>query len=117
MAKTLKEAIADFLNIDGVTVVSIIGRDGFVIESASSTKIDMDAMGAIIANAIGSSEVIGNDFNLGGLTQYLLEFDKGKVIIASVGEDILALITDSNAVIGSVRYAVKKNIGGLIKLL
>lgn len=117
MAKTLKEAVSEFLNIDGVKVVTIIGRDGFVIESASSLKIDVDAIGAIVANAIGSSEIIGNDFNLGSLNQYLLEFDKGKVLIATVGDDILALITDANAVIGSVRYAVKKSINNLIKAL
>ncbi len=117
MAKTLKDALTEFLNIDGVNVVAVIGRDGFVIESSSTVKLDTDALGAVVASAIGSSEVMGNNFTLGGLTQYLLEFDNGKVIIAAAGEYILTLITDQNAVIGSVRYAVKKGIAGLVKLL
>jgi predicted regulator of Ras-like GTPase activity (Roadblock/LC7/MglB family) len=54
---------------------------------------------------------------MGKLEQYLLEFETGKAIIAAAGEDILVLTTDANAVIGSVRYAVKKGVEGLIKLL
>lgn len=117
MAKTLKEALHEFLNIDGVKVVAIVGRDGFVIESVSADKLDTDALGSVVASAIGASEMIGKDFNMGKLEQYLLEFGSGKAIIAAAGEYILALITDPTAVIGSVRYAVKKGIDGLVELL
>jgi len=117
MAKTVKDGLREFLNIDGVRVVAIVGRDGFVIESASADKLDYDALGAVVASAIGASEMIGRDFKMGNLEQYLLEFSNGKAIIAAAGEYILALITDSTAVIGSVRYAVKKGIDGIVSLL
>ena len=117
MAETLKDALQDFLNIDGVTAVAIVGRDGFVIENATSIKIDQDALGAVVASAIGASEMIGKDFDMGKLEQYLLEVATGKAIIAAAGEDILVLITNAQAVIGSVRYAVKKNIDALVALL
>jgi predicted regulator of Ras-like GTPase activity (Roadblock/LC7/MglB family) len=117
MAKTVKESLAEFLRIDGVSAVAIVGRDGFVIESASAKKLDTDALGAVVASAIGASEMIGKDFVMGKLEQYLLEFESGKAIIAAAGEDILVLITEATAVIGSVRYAVKKGIDGLVKLL
>jgi predicted regulator of Ras-like GTPase activity (Roadblock/LC7/MglB family) len=117
MAKLLKDALKEFLNIDGVRAVAIVGRDGFVIESVSADKLDTDALGAVVASSIGASEMIGKDFSLGKLDQYLLEFSNGKAIIASAGNDILTLITDANAVIGSVRYAVKKGIDGLVSIL
>ena len=117
MAKTTKDVLREFLNIDGVRVVAIVGRDGFVIESVSADKLDTDALGAVVASAIGASEMIGKDFNMGKLEQYLIEFATGKAIIAAAGDYILALITDSSAVIGSVRYAVKKGIDGLVALL
>jgi uncharacterized protein len=117
MAKSVKESLAEFLRIDGVSAVAVVGRDGFVIESASKMKLDMDALGAVVASAIGASEMVGKDFAMGKLEQYLLEFEMGKAIIAAAGEDILVLTTDANAVIGSVRYAVKKGIDGLVKLL
>jgi len=117
MAEDLKQAITEFLDIEGVTTVALIGRDGFVIDSASRIEVDLDAIGGIVANAIGSSEIIGKDFLLGSLTQYLLEFQKGKVIIAAAGEDILALITNTDAIIGGVRYAIRKKMGTLLKVL
>ncbi len=117
MAKTLKDALREYLNIDGVNAVAIVGRDGFVIDSASTVKLDTDALGAVVASAIGASEAIGRDFSMGDLQQYLLEFANGKAIIAAAGDGILALITDQNAVIGSVRYAVKRSLDGLVKLL
>jgi predicted regulator of Ras-like GTPase activity (Roadblock/LC7/MglB family) len=117
MAKTIKEALSDFLKIEGVTSVAVVGRDGFVIESASKLKLDAEALGAVVASAIGASEMIGKDFNMGKLSQYLLEFESGKAIIAAAGDDILVLTTDINAIIGAVRYAVRKGIEGLSKLL
>jgi uncharacterized protein len=117
MAKTVKEALAEFLSIDGVSAVAVVGRDGFVIESASKMRLDAEALGAVVASAIGASEMVGRDFNMGKLEQYLLEFETGKAIIAAAGDDILVLTTDANAVIGSVRYAVKKGVEGLVKLL
>lgn len=117
MAKTVKETLEDFLRIDGVTAVAVVGRDGFVIESASRIQLDSDALGAVVASAIGASEMIGKDFTMGKLEQYLLEFETGKAIIATAGDDILVLTTDTTAIIGSVRYAVKKGIDGLTKLL
>jgi hypothetical protein len=117
MAKTTKDVLKDFLNIEGVRAVAVVGRDGFVIESVSADKLDTDALGAVVASAIGASEMIGKDFNLGKLEQYLLEFAVGKAIIAAAGDYILVLITEPTAVIGSVRYAVKKGIDGLVALL
>lgn len=117
MAKTAKDALREFLNIDGVKAVAVVGRDGFVIEHVSTDKLDTDALGAVVASAIGASEMIGRDFSMGKLDQYLLEFVGGKAIIATAGEYVLAIMTDPTAVIGSVRYAVKKGIDALAKLL
>lgn len=117
MAKDLKEILSDFLRLDGVTAVAVVGRDGFVIENASSIKVDMEGLGAVVATAIGTSEALGSEFNMGDLSQYLVEFDKGKVLIAAAGDDILAVMTDATAVIGSVRYAVKKGVTDLVRAL
>lgn len=117
MAKDLKSILNDFLRIDGVNTVAVVGRDGFVIESATSAKIDMEGLGAMVATAIGTIEALGSEFSMGSMDQYLVEFDRGKVVIASAGNDILSIVTDSNAVIGSVRFAVKKGIGELVKAL
>jgi predicted regulator of Ras-like GTPase activity (Roadblock/LC7/MglB family) len=117
MTKTIKDALNDFLRIEGVSTVAIVGRDGFVIESVSKVKLDSDGLGAVVASAIGASEMVGKEFHIGKLEQYLLEFETGKTIIAAIGDDILVLTMDLSAIIGSVRYAVKKGADGITKLM
>ena len=117
MARDVKEILSDFLLNKGVSAVALVGRDGFVIESAADGEIDMDAMGAMVATAIGASESMGGEFNLGSLSQYLVEFDRGKIVIAAAGDDILGIFTDESAVIGGVRYAVKKGLDELVSAI
>lgn len=117
MAKDLKGILGDFLRIDGVSAAVVVGRDGFPIESALSSKVDVDGLGAMVATAIGTTEALGSEFALGGMEQFMVEFDRGKVLIAAAGDDILAIVTTANAVIGSVRYAVKKGLSDLIRAM
>ncbi|HHM05038.1 MAG TPA: dynein regulation protein LC7 [Gammaproteobacteria bacterium] len=117
MAKNLAGVLSDFLKVNGVVAAALVGRDGFVIESAASENVNMEALGAMVATAIGTSEALGGEFELGAMSQYLVEFDRGKVVIATAGDDILALFTDATAVIGGVRYAVKKGISELLAAL
>ena len=106
--KKISNILNEFLNINGITAVAIVGRDGFVIESSSNVNLDIDSIGAMVATAIGTAENLGDEFELNGIKQYLSEFSHGKVIMATVKDDILVLFTDTNAVIGAVRYAIKK---------
>lgn len=117
MTRDVKEILSEFLNNHGVSAVALVGRDGFVIESVADGEIDTDAMGAMAATAIGASESMGDEFNLGNLTQYMVEFDRGKIVIASAGDDILTIFTDETAVIGGIRYAVKKGIDELVQAI
>jgi uncharacterized protein len=113
----IKEALSEFLRIDGVTAAAVVGRDGFVLESVSKTQLDADAVGAAVANAVGASEMIGKTFKMGHIEQSLVEFETGKAIVTVKGDDIFVLITDAQAAIGSIRYAVKKGIDTLVKIL
>jgi len=104
----LNDILKEFLNIDGVKAAAIVGKDGFVIANTDSDNFNVDALGAMVATTVRTSETLGHEFNLGNLEQYLTEFADGKVVMAKVMDDILAIVTDSSAIIGSVRYAIKK---------
>ncbi len=116
-SNSLNEVLSEFLTIKGVIAAAIIGRDGFVIEGTSTTAVDMDALGAMVATAIGTTESLGAEFSLGLMEQYLAEFERGKVIMATVKDDILAIVTDQTAVIGGVRYAIRKHLNEVIEAM
>ena len=114
MENKLGLVLGELMKVKGVTAVALVGRDGFVIESTSNNDVDMDALGAMVATAVGTAESLGQEFGLGAMEQYLSEFANGKVIMATALDDILAVFTDETAIIGGVRFAVKKNLPDVI---
>ena len=115
MENDLTKVLEQFMSVKGVTSIALVGRDGFVIESTTSTETDMDALGAMVASALCAAESLGQEFGFGPMEQYLSEYTNGKVIMATAGDDILAVFTDETALIGGVRLAVKKNLPEVIK--
>jgi predicted regulator of Ras-like GTPase activity (Roadblock/LC7/MglB family) len=114
----LKEILGEFLNVEGVSAAVVVGRDGFVIESATSGKMDIDALGAMASTGIGTSEAMGKELGKGELTQMLVELDKGPIIISPLSKDeLIAIVADITANLGRIRYEVKKNKERLIAAL
>ncbi len=117
MDTAIDSVLGDFLKVKGVAAAAVIGRDGFVIQSTRHDNVDVDALGAMVAAVVGTSESLAKEFSLGDMDQHLTEFGKGKVIMATAVDDILAVFTDASAVIGGVRYAIRKNMPNVVKAL
>ena len=115
--KQISNVLNEFLKVNGVTTAAIVGRDGFVIESTINSDVDMDALGAMVATAVGTAESLGREFGFDSMDQYLSEFSHSKVIMATVKDDILALFTDTSAIIGAVRFAIKKSMPDVLQAL
>lgn len=115
--KASKKILSTLLSLHGVKAATIVGRDGFVIDSQLNTDVDLDALGAIVSTGFGASEVMANEIELGKIHQTMVECAAGKILIADCGETILAVITDTNALIGSVRHQILKVINELAKSL
>ncbi len=114
---SLSDVLNDFLKINNVLSAAIVGRDGFVIESSSNIDVDADALGAMVATTIGTDENLGKEFKLGDIDHYLSEFSGGKILMSTVQEDILLVFTDADAVVGSVRYEIKKRLPKVLHIL
>jgi len=117
LAKNLKQTLRYILNLNGVNAVCLISRDGFVVDYVSRNSTDLEAIGAVMASGFGTSEVIGVELSLGYLNQCILEYDTSKIIMASIGDNVLAVITDGSAVIGQIRYNIQKNITEIANVL
>jgi predicted regulator of Ras-like GTPase activity (Roadblock/LC7/MglB family) len=114
----LKQILGEFLNLEGVSAAVVVGRDGFVIESALSGKIDIDALGAMASTGIGTSEAMGRELGKGDLTQLLVELDKGPIIVAPLSKDeLIAIVAENSSNLGRIRYELKKNKERLVAAL
>lgn len=113
------ELLKELVDIDGVNTAVIVGRDGFVIDGVSNGgKIDADTVGAVISAGTGSSEVMGRELLVGSLTQGMMEYSNGLIIMSLVGnEAILAVVANPKANLGYVRFQIKKRLPAIEKAL
>jgi predicted regulator of Ras-like GTPase activity (Roadblock/LC7/MglB family) len=118
MAKT-SEVLADLVKVDGVNAAVIVARDGFVIDGVSNRgNLDTETVGAVISAGTGYSEVMGRELNVGAMTQGMIEFTGGLIMMNLVGLDtILAVVADPKANLGYVRLQIKKRIPEIEKMM
>jgi predicted regulator of Ras-like GTPase activity (Roadblock/LC7/MglB family) len=106
----LKAQLNDLVKVEGINTAVVVGRDGFVIEGISTVgRMDIEAVGAVISTGIGTSEVMGRELNVGAMSQGMVEYDNGILVMSFLGRDaVLAVVADLSANLGNVRYQVKK---------
>lgn len=106
------------VSVDGIDAAVCAGRDGFVIEAAASDKTDTDVIGAMVSTGVGAAESVGRELSVGILSQAMMEYDGGVVVMAAIGEDaVLAVLAATNASLGNVRLQVRKKTPELVKAL
>jgi uncharacterized protein len=109
-AQMLKPLLEEFLKVEGVSAAVVVGRDGFVIESAVSGKVDIEALGAMASTGLGTSEAMGSTLGKGELSQMLVELERGPILLSPLSADeLIAIVADTTANIGRIRYELKKN--------
>ena len=115
----LTKHLENLVRVDGISIVIVVGRDGFVIDGvANGATLDTEAVGAVVSTGLGSAEVMGNELNVGKMTQAMLEYKDGIVVTNFLGEDaILAAVADLKANLGNVRFQVKKIAPEILKAL
>ena len=106
----IQKILAEFTNIEGVHTASLVGRDGFLLDSLARTGIDSEMIGAIASSGFGSAESMGNQLGQRDLRMTMFEFANGPVMFAPVGDDaFLVIVADQETNLGWIRISIKKN--------
>lgn len=117
-APDLKTTLATLAALPGVSLAVLVDREGFLIESAGEMLLEAEVAGALAASLAESSGGIGRELGQGGLQSLILEYDSGVVLLNSVGPAaLLALLLRDPAVLGKVRYYVKKALSDLLEVV
>ncbi|MBU1537030.1 roadblock/LC7 domain-containing protein [Myxococcota bacterium] len=113
---SVKDVLQEIMKTDGVDDALIVGRDGFVIEHVGQLQADM--IGVAVSTVIGAVEAMGRTTEKGNLFEIMAEFDGGTIISAPVGNDaVLGVTARQGGNLGGIRFAVKKNIEPLKRML
>jgi len=109
-ASATRVVLADFTRIEGVEAAAIVSKDGFLIDMVSSGElsVDPDSLAAMITTLYGASLRLGEELNLGDLDIVILEYKNNYVLVEDVGEALVAVLASRRAILGRVRYELKK---------
>jgi predicted regulator of Ras-like GTPase activity (Roadblock/LC7/MglB family) len=104
------EVMNDLLGIPGIDAVVVIGRDGFVIESAgSSTRVNIDELGASLAHAVNGIEEMGGELKVDKFQDMFIEYGRAVILCKPVGDAVAAVIAPDASKLGIIRHKTKKH--------
>ena len=99
----------DLLAVPGIDAVVVVGRDGFVIESAgNSSRINIDELGASLAHAINGIEEMGSELKINMFQDMFIEYGRAVIMCKPVGDAVAAVIAPDASKLGIIRHKTKK---------
>ena len=112
----IKPLLSGVADLPGVTLTALIDREGALMEAAGSLLPEAMLAGALAACLVESTDGVGRALAQGQLQSVILEYDGGVVLLNAVGPGaMLAVVLDDPAVLGKVRYHVKKALPDLVR--
>jgi CheY-like chemotaxis protein/predicted regulator of Ras-like GTPase activity (Roadblock/LC7/MglB family) len=110
--------LRQFAAIDGVQWAVLADREGFLLDASAEGAVDPEVAGALSACLAESSDGLGRELNRGALQGMILEYERGLVVLYSVGAGaLLAIGLGDAAVLGKVRYYAKKTVPELLQAI
>ena len=117
-AVDLKVLLAGVAELAGVSLTALIDREGALVEVAGGFLPEAELAGAMAACLVESTDGVGRALTQGRLQSLILEYDAGVVLLNAVGTGaMLAVVLEDPAVLGKVRYHVKKALPDLVRAL
>jgi CheY-like chemotaxis protein/predicted regulator of Ras-like GTPase activity (Roadblock/LC7/MglB family) len=114
----LKTLLAGVAGLAGVSLAALIDREGALMEVAGGLLPEAEVVGALAACLVDSTDGVGRALAQGRLQSLILEYDAGVVLLNAVGVGaMLAVVLEDPAVLGKVRYHVKKALPDLVRAL
>ncbi len=115
-APDLKALLAGVAELAGVSLTALIDREGALMEVAGGLLPEAELTGAMAACLVDSTDGVGRALTQGHLQSLILEYDAGVVLLNAVGAGaMLAVVLGDPAVLGKVRYHVKKALPDLVR--
>ncbi|MEE9912945.1 MAG: roadblock/LC7 domain-containing protein [Deltaproteobacteria bacterium] len=107
--RTTTQILQEMLEVPGIKAILIVGKDGFVIESAGTFgKTDLDSIGASVATVILGSDKMSDELKIQTFNSLTFEAPDAMIICLPVGESLLVLLAPDNKTLGMIRLQVKK---------
>jgi uncharacterized protein len=94
----LRDTLAKFLQIPGVRAAVLTGREGLRVEAVSKADERLaDALSALGATALSTTEALGQELSAGATIGAILEYESGMVCVDPLGDYAALVVLASDA--------------------
>ncbi len=102
-----KDALDQLASLPGVSFAALMDREGFLVDHAGPLALDAEAVGALAACLLESSEKMGRELGQRSLRCSICEFDEGLVLAmgASAPSRLVVVLHDVTALDAARRSA------------
>ncbi|NPA85049.1 MAG: roadblock/LC7 domain-containing protein [Crenarchaeota archaeon] len=106
----LKMILNEMMRVEGMKAILVVSKDGFLIEYTSQMgkEIDPESIAAMVVSVYGALQRFAEEFNLGDMDMATAEYTRNMMLLTDIGEAIVVVITDRSALLGRIRYELKK---------
>lgn len=110
IAIQMNTVLKKFSKITGVRAVCLAGHDGFIIDSVVKSDEDAEMIGAFASGGFRITKTMGKQLDMGNLNVCMIEYEKGPVLLARVGDDtFLVIVAKKGSNLGMIRLAILKH--------
>jgi predicted regulator of Ras-like GTPase activity (Roadblock/LC7/MglB family) len=107
---TIRDLTVAIRRRPGIEAVVVLGRDGLLIDSQSTTELDSEGLAARVPGIVAAADEIGITTGKGAMRIALVEHESGYAVISSVGDDaLMCVLTTHSADLGSLLYDVRRH--------
>ncbi len=99
--------LAELNKTEGVVGSAYISKEGVPLVDALPKDVERDEFTYISAVAFGSASASIESLGLGSMDIIGVTGSKGRVLITPVEDDLIAVITEPDAMLGEVRMAMR----------
>ncbi len=114
----MDKVLRSLTSLKGVTAASVVDPDGLPIANRNEFELDSDALSASVQIVSTTAETISQQVGHGLPFLIITECKGGLVVVAPLGKGfLLTVVSDSQAMLGTVRYEIKESIPELVALI
>lgn len=107
---TIRDLVTTLRRRDGVDAAVVLGRDGLLIDGASSSTLDAEGLAAHVPPLALAAIELGMASGQGDMGIMVLEYQRGSVVVASLSvEAYLLVVLDPSANLASLLYELRRH--------
>lgn len=109
MSESLGDALQALRDASGFSLVSIVGSDGLLVESASDPDVDAESFSAVAASGLLMMDSLGQELREGSAKQAILEYGNSVVLLTPLDDDLLLVtVASGDTNLGRARLIIRR---------